>query len=256
MLKLKLDENGNAVLKDGKPVYVYDDGKEVTLDGGELFGKIKTLNEENKSWREKAQAAEDKVSKYGDIDPTEVEAFLDEIDALGGFEAIRKGSKVDVEQIKAEMSKVYDAKLAEKDTIIAGKDGHIYKLEVSNRFKSSPIMEKLVLPPDLAESAFGSNFKIEEGSVVGYLNGQRIFSREKPGELASFDEALAQVIDAYPMKDRILKGSGSSGSGAQGGQSTNNGSIRSRADFKTDADKSKFISENGLDAFKQLPVTN
>lgn len=27
-MKLKLDENGNVVVQDGKPVYVYDDGKE------------------------------------------------------------------------------------------------------------------------------------------------------------------------------------------------------------------------------------
>ena len=28
-MKLKLDENGNAALSDGKPVYVHDDGREV-----------------------------------------------------------------------------------------------------------------------------------------------------------------------------------------------------------------------------------
>lgn len=245
-MKLKLDDAGHVVVQDGKPVYVYDDGKEVAVDAPELFNKVKTLNEESKGHRLKAKEFEDKLAKFGDVDPDDIETFLDEVDQLGGIEAIRSmsGSNVDVAKIKKEMEDAYTAhrtkmeetfksQLAEKEKALVEKDGHIYKLEVSNRFKSSPLMEKLVLPPDLAEAAFGQAFKIEEGKVVGYLNGTKIYSREKAGELADFDEAFAQIIDAYPAKDKILKGTGASGSGASGsnGSGSFGGQTISRTEF-------------------------
>ena len=31
-MKLKLDENNNVVVKDGMPVYVHEDGKEIPFD--------------------------------------------------------------------------------------------------------------------------------------------------------------------------------------------------------------------------------
>lgn len=45
--------------------------------------------------------------------------------------------------------------------------------------------------------------------------GNKIFSRSRPGDLADFDEALETLVDQYPYKDQILKGSGASGGGAQ-----------------------------------------
>ena len=46
-MKLKLDENNFAVLQDGKPVYLHDDGREIAFDGAQAFGKIKQLTGEN-----------------------------------------------------------------------------------------------------------------------------------------------------------------------------------------------------------------
>lgn len=247
-MKLKLDESGNVVVQDGKPVYVYEDGKEVAVDAPTLFTKVKELNEESKGHRLKAKELEDKLAKFGDVDPDNIKTFLDEVDKMGGIETVKAAmsgeGKPDVAKIKKEMEEAYTAhrakleevynnKLSEKEKLLQEKDGHIYKLEVSNRFKSSPLMEKLVLPPDLAEAAFGQAFKIEEGKVVGYLNGTKIYSREKAGELADFDEAFAQIIEAYPGKDRILKGSGASGSGASGnnGSGTFGRQTISRAEF-------------------------
>jgi hypothetical protein len=40
-MKLKTDSNGNAVLKDGKPVYVHHNGQEVAVD---VAGTMKALN--------------------------------------------------------------------------------------------------------------------------------------------------------------------------------------------------------------------
>ena len=53
-----------------------------------------------------------------------------------------------------------------------------------------------------------------------------------------FDEALESLIDAYPNKDSILKGSGASGSGAAAGGGTVGGSL---SDCKTEAEKAAFL---------------
>lgn len=214
-MKLKLDSNGNVVVQDGKPVYVHEDGKEIPFDAAGAVATISARNGEAKAYRERAEAAEGKLKGFEGIeDPAAAIKALGIVKNLDDKKLVDAGK---VDEIKAEVTKVFQSQLAEKDKIIGEKDGHIYKLEVSNKFKSSPFMEKLILPPDIAEAQFGQSFKIEEGRVVGYLNGNKIYSREKPGELADFDEAFSTIVDAYPMKDRILKASGQSGSGAHGG---------------------------------------
>ena len=89
---------------------------------------------------------------------------------------------------------------------------------------SNFLREKTVLPPDLAFSSFGQNFTVEEAGdgykISAAINGQPILSRAKPGELATPEEALEAIIEAYPLKDRILKAPGG-GSGAQGGNNSN-----------------------------------
>lgn len=247
-MKLKLDDKGNVVVQDGKPVYVHDDGKEIPFDAPATVAKIGALNGEAKTYRERAEAAEGKLKGFDGIeDPAKALEALKTLKNLDDKKLVDAGK---VDEIKAEVTKVYEGKLAELQKVIEGKDGHIYKLEVSNRFKSSPFMEKLILPPDIAEATFGQNFKIEDGKVVGYINGNKIYSRKTAGELADFDEAFEAIIDAYPMKDRILKSSSQSGTGADqgkgGGQHQGGASVtRSQFDQMAPPAQMKHIQEGG-----------
>ena len=43
-MKLKLDDQGHAVIQDGKPVFVHDDGKEVAIDVPTMQTRIGDLN--------------------------------------------------------------------------------------------------------------------------------------------------------------------------------------------------------------------
>ena len=70
-MKLKLDEQGNAVLQDGKPVYVHDDGKEVPFDAPGAMAKIASLNAEAKTHREAKEAAEAKLKAFDGIEDAE-----------------------------------------------------------------------------------------------------------------------------------------------------------------------------------------
>lgn len=234
---LKMDEQGHVVVKDGKAVYIAEDGAELVFDPGQSHDKIIALNAEAKQYRLKFKEVEDKLAKFGDTDPDEVEAFLETLEELGGPEGIEKlkeGSAVDLDSIKraitdsyeakmASLIKSYDTKLGESTEALTGKDAKIRSLLIGNGFATSRFLnEKTTLPTDIGEAMFGKHFRIEDDKVVAYLGEDPIYSRERHGEPASIDEALEVIVNAYPMKDRILKSMGG-GSGAQGGGSQHKG---------------------------------
>lgn len=67
-MKLKLDENNNVVVKDGMPVYVHADGKEIPFDANKATVKIAELNGEAKQYREAKEAVEAKLKAFEGID--------------------------------------------------------------------------------------------------------------------------------------------------------------------------------------------
>lgn len=251
-MRLKLNEQGQVVLQDGKPVYVYEDGKEVAVDVEGMFTKISDLNKENAKHRHTAKEFGEKLERFGDIEPEDIEALMDTFDELGGIDGIeklKKSKNVDVDAIKKQITEVYEGKLKEKDSIVQAKDGEIRKLLVSNGFGGSKfINEQLIIPADIVEATFGRHFKVEDGQVVAYLGDNKILSREKPGEIASIDEALQVIVDQYPMKDRIMKAQGG-GSGAVGGGNNSAGGGRAvpRAQFDSmdPGSQSQFILSGG-----------
>lgn len=235
MIKVMIDgqEVEVAVMKDGKPVYVDDGGQDVAVDVPHMFKKITDLNAESKTHREAAEAANQKLAAYNNVDPV---AAIKALETIGNLDSKKLIDAGEVEKVKQQVASVYEEKLKKvtDDSVaqIAAKDSEIYKLVVSNEFAKSPLINGdkslITLPPDIAEATFGKHFKIEEGKMVAYLGDDKIFSKERAGELANFDEALSVIINKYPMKERILRGSGASGSGAhqnnqnRGGQDNNN----------------------------------
>ena len=129
--------------------------------------------------------------------------------------------------MKAEITKVYQQQLDEANSKTQQLETQLYDEMIGGRFGGSKfISEKMAIPTEFVRSYFGQNFKIEEGKVVAYDGqGNKVFSRTKPGELASFDEALESLVESHPQKDYILKASGNSGGGShqsqhQAGQKT------------------------------------
>lgn len=242
-LELKFDEEGKVVFVDKEgvklPVYVDEDGKDLEVDVSGLFTRITEVSAEAKGYRKEKGALKEKFKLFDGIENLEewkedvekavetVKNFDDKklVDA-GKVEEIKKQIKdVHVEEI-ANIHKSYEQSGVEKDQIIKGKDDTIYKLMVSSKFAQSPFFSgespKSTLPPEIAETYFGKNYKVEDNGkgvlrTTGYKNdGTPIYSRQNPGELAEFDEALEVIINEYPYRDRILRSSGA-GSGAGGG---------------------------------------
>lgn len=247
-LTLKLDENGHAVLQDGKPVYVTEDGKDFVADVPSLYGKTLELKGEAKREREKKEAAEAQVAAFQQLFPEktaeEIAEFITQAnEALTTVQNLDQKKLLDagkVDQIKAELQDAHNKNLQRVKTQFAEKeagyqaeakkkDGKIFELLVGNAFASSPFFSgkdpKTLLPPDAALALFGKHFKVEEDKatgelrVVGMYGDTEIISKqpEMVGEIAPIEEAIEYIIERYPHKDRIIA-AGRPGSGAGGGE--------------------------------------
>ena len=225
-MKLLLDDEGHAVLKDEKPVYVHDDGQEVAFDAPGSMQKIKELNGESAKHRKEAQAFKEQLEKFGETKP---EDAIKAIQTLNNLDDKKLVDAKEVEVLKRNLSETFEAEKTKLSSELETKDSQIYDLLIGNRFaESAYLAEKVIIPSDMCRQSFGNNFKVENDgngglTVNGYLKGEKIFSREHPGEPAGFEESLRVIIDAYPMKDRILKAPNSGGSGSGGGQNNTNG---------------------------------
>lgn len=247
-MKLKFDENGAVVTieKDGVrfPVYVAEDNTEIEVDVPQLYNKITELNTEAKNYRKEKGALKEKYKIFEGIEDLEAWKSNAEkaIETVKNFDDKQLVDAGKVDEIKQQMKSVhqeeigqihesYKGKMVEYEDTIKNKDGMIYNLMVSSKFAQSPWFSgtdpKSTLPPEIAEKYFGKNYKVEDDGrgglrVTGYKgNGQPIYSRKNPGELAEFEEALDAIIDEYPLKNRIIRATGS-GSGSGGGSGGGN----------------------------------
>lgn len=242
-MKLKMDEAGHVVVSEGKPVYVYDDGREVAFDAGATVATITRLNGEAKSHREAKEAAEARLKAFDGIEDGEAaRKALDTIKNLKDGELVTAGK---VEEIKAAARKAYEDQAAsaakasaehikalegERDKLMQD----LYSEKIGGSFSRSKfIAQKVAIPADLLQAQFGSRFKVEDGKTVAYdASGNKIYSIAKPGEIADFDEALEAIVNSYAHRDAILKGTGASGGGQKPGNGAAAGSkTMTRAEF-------------------------
>lgn len=236
-MKLKIvevDGKQYAEVQNGLPVFTHDDGKEVPFDAAQALGKIRELQGEAKNNRERAEAAEKVVKAFEGVDPAAAKDALDKIKTIDAKKLIDAG---EVEKVKAEISKAFEEKLSAADQRAAALESELYGEKIGGAFARSQFAaEKLAIPADFVQARFGQQFKLEEGKVVAYdSNGNKLYSRAKPGELAAFDEALEMLVEQYPQRDHILKGSGHNGSGKQPG--TNGGGAGAKTMTRAEFDK-------------------
>ncbi len=228
-MKLKtIEVNGGtyAEVADGKPVYIGDDSKEIPFDAPHTVGTIKRLNDEAKSHREAKEAAEARLKGFeGIADPEAARKALDRVKNFSDADFV-KADKVDEMKrawentSKEEREAAVRASNAERDKWKGEAEslqGALFGEKVGGAFSRSKfIADKIAIPADLLQDKFGARFKVTDGKIVGHgADNQPIYSRTRAGEIADFDEALESMIDAYPHKNAILKGTGANGSGAR-----------------------------------------
>ena len=252
-LKFKFTEDGKSIEMNekGMPIVIDDkdkeNPKEFAIDAIHQYAQIPTLREEAKTHRvekEKLQKAfkffedaeidlsdDDKTSEFIENAKKALELIknIDDkklVDA-GEVETIKRQAQEALQGKIDELKTNYDKKLGEKDKENDSLNGTVYQLMVANQFHSSKfVKDKLALTPTAAFRYFADNIKIELDDsgyrkVVLYYpsaNGQseRVYSEERTGELANFDEGLELIVSKDADKDALLKGTGASGGGASG----------------------------------------
>lgn len=228
----KLDDAGNVVTDGGKPVFIHPDGKEFGFDGDGTVATIGRLKDESKQHREAREALETKYKGFDGIDdPDAARKALDTVRNLDAKKLVDAG---EVEKMKGEWAKAMEAQYKPYVDKATNLERELHSEKIGGSFnRSKYIAEKCAIPADMIQSRFGQNFKLEDGKVVAYDgNGNKLYSRARPGEVADFDEALETLIEQYPYKDHIIKGSGASGSGAPSGKGGGgSGKSMSRAQF-------------------------
>lgn len=237
-MPFKLDATGAIVAQEVNgqklPVYVHADGKEAPFDADATISTISRLNGEAKTHREGKEAAEKAIKAFeGIADPEAARKALNTVKNLEDKKLVDAG---EVERVKAEAVKSVRAEfepiVKERDTFKA----ELYNERIGGAFaRSKFIADKVAVPVDMVQAAFGGRFKIEGGKMIATdANGQQIFSRTRHGEPADFEEALEIMVDQYPHKASILKSSGGSGGGASGASGTGAGGKKTitRAQFE------------------------
>lgn len=215
---IEVDGKTYALVQDGKPVYEGDDGKDVAFDAPGTIATISRLNGEAKGHREGKEAAEAKLKVFDGLDAA---AARDAIDKLSKIDAKKLVEAGDMDAAIQAAIKPYADKLALAEKSTGELTTQLHRAVIGNGFGSSKYAAEKLTPAgvDLVRTMFGDRLKVEDGKVVGYdANGQKLYSKARPGELADFDEVIETMVEAYPFKDHILKGGGGSGSGKEPGK--------------------------------------
>lgn len=223
----KVNAEGQIEMKDGNPVYLDNNGNEQTLP----LDRITQLSGEAASYRTRATKAEESLKAFEGIDATKAKEALDVVSKLDQKQLIDAG---EVDKVRSEIEGAFKTQITEAQSALETANKKIDGMRLDGAFNGSKfVADRVNAPVDMVRSTFGRNFKIENDSVVPYdNNGNKIYSGERPGEIAGFDEALSILINQRADKDSLLltkprSGSGNDGAGGGGGQ----GKTLTRAEF-------------------------
>ena len=224
-MDLILDENGSVVLKDGMPVYKYEDGSESpfnakkTLDN--LNKKNSDLEEEKNRHYAKLKATEKTLKGYQGMDPKAVQDALETVKNLKGQQILDangiKALKIDMRESfdveSQQKDTAWKAALEEKDIVIKTKEHTIRNQALTTEFANSEFFSgknpKTIYPAKDAVKIFGHLFDVVgEGSDISIVGkdseGKTVMSQTNHGDPADFNEAMSKFIDEHSEKARIL----------------------------------------------------
>ena len=233
-----------------QPIYIHEDGKEAPHDAAHTVATISRLNGEAKTHREAKEQFEAQAKAFEGLDPVKVKEALNIVQNLDAKKLVDAG---EVDKVKAEITdalkKTYEPKIQQLTTERDAVQQQLHGELIGGGFaRSKFIQDNIAVPVDMIQATFGKNFQIENGKVVAVgADGQKIYSRTRPGEVADFDEALETLVGGYQHKDSILKGGQGSGGGFTNNSGQGGGKSMSRQQFEQlpPNDRSGFMRDGG-----------
>lgn len=232
-MKLKIVD-GHAVVQDGHPVYVYEDGREAPFNAQEtlesLTRRINNLTEEKDRHFKKADELAKKLKAYENIDPAKFQEYEKIVKNLNdkqllderGIEELKKTMRSTFEEEKAAERSRYEAKLKEQIELSEAYKKMMVDLALRNRFATCEFFAgdkpKTIYSPEDAYLIFGRHFELDIDPRQGRLkmvakdnDNQTIMSKINHGEPAGFDEAIAILVEQRARKHAIMRSTGPGG---------------------------------------------
>ena len=221
-MELVLDENGNVVLKDGCPVYKFEDGSESPFDAKATLEakdkKIANLTEEKTRLFTKAEGFKADLKKFDGVD---IEAAKEAIETVknikskdlmdaNGIKILKSEMTQGFEKEKSDLKDGFTKQIEQEKRKTAEKDSIIKNLLIRTKFANSPHFtgenRKTIYPPDDAVKIFGDRFIVDDKLNVFAVdsNGEVLKSQKTHGEPADFEEAMTRIIEEHPNRERIL----------------------------------------------------
>jgi hypothetical protein len=172
---------------------------------------------------------EEQLKRFEGIDPDQIKALLEEkaeaakatkkleeekLRAAGDFEALKT-------RMLSEHQKELDAERKQASEIKKNVDlltSQIHELTIGSAFAGSKfIQDDLLLPTRQARRAFEEYFEVKDGEIVAYDRPAKDTGRvplvDSKGRNLPFDEAIKQIVEADPDRDRLMKSKQKPGSG-------------------------------------------
>jgi hypothetical protein len=202
-------------------------GKDEFIPRAEAEKAFKARDELKKRLRElEARVMSDEqVAEYQALKDREAKAEEERKKKAGEFDSWRTQITTKHQQ-ELEAERVKAAGLADRfrQTVVKAEFGAASELFGGESAKT-------ILDVDLGMAALGKYVEVQDAEddprgyrvVVKNPRGEAILGRD--GNPAPFGEAMAELIGQLPNKDRILRGSGKTGSGSSGGSTHNTGSM-------------------------------
>lgn len=220
-MKLKLNESGNVIVRNGKPVYETTNGNEIEFDAETVTNSNHNLKNKVDTLNEKISTQKTLIDSYDGIDPEKAMEALANADKTKDNDSKLSELQARFDSYKTDSEK-REAELIEKDN---AREHEFFVNKKQSEFASSKFREdKTILTSEMAFLLFGDKFKKEDVDGkqidVGYLNGEKIRSQET-GNIAGFDEAFKRMYEAHPDNARWSKTSDKGGNGS--GDGKNNG---------------------------------
>lgn len=216
----------------GNPIYLVD-GKEVEQDFAILRADLTKANGEAAERRVRLREAEERLAAFEGVDPEKaktalaVVANLDDKKLLDSkqVETMKAQWEESFKKNKESSDATYELKIKELSEQVSAEQAKIEKMVIKGAFLGSKFLDQTIYGPvrEDAYKIYGDRFVSEPGDngdlrpVYRNQDGTPLISVARPGQVASFDEAIEHIITTSPQKDFILRGSQASGSGAQGG---------------------------------------
>jgi len=245
-MKLKLDD-GKVVLQDGLPVYIYDDGNEApfdakaTIDG--LNKRISNVTEEKERFFKKASDYETQLKPFEHVDPVKYGEYEKIVKNLNdqqildqkGIESLKSAMRQTFDEEKKAVERKYQTEVQTEQQATQKLQGLVYDLVLKNKFANSTEWfgtdkSKTIYPAEDAALIFGKHFDVEIKDnnvklVAKDTAGNVIMSKKNHGDIADFDEAISQLVEARAKKYSILRSAGPGGPQIHGNLDTNGKSI-------------------------------